>query len=132
MAYTNPVLALPAMARMRTLDLESRTVLADVLREIGADADRLADESWKRRKGPMAAYWRAVGVYARHIARAAQLPVVCGRCGLPKDATETDEDGMRSAHESHGGFLPCPHHHQEDWDGCCDRCASQPQHEENR
>jgi hypothetical protein len=40
------------------------------MRELRADADRQAEESWRKRKGPMAAYWRAVSTYARHVAHA--------------------------------------------------------------
>jgi len=29
-----------------------------------------AENAWRRRKGPMAAYWRAVATYARHLAHA--------------------------------------------------------------
>jgi hypothetical protein len=29
----------------------------------------LADEAWRRNKAWMAAYWRVVSVYARHVAR---------------------------------------------------------------
>lgn len=74
MAYLNPVLSLPAAQRLGDLPVEAREVLSAVLRDIGAEADVQAEESWRRRKAPMAAYWRAVGVYARHIARAADRP----------------------------------------------------------
>jgi hypothetical protein len=70
MSYANPVLTLPSAARLATLSPEASKALADVLRDIGRDADERAEKSWRSRKAPMAAYWRAVGVYARHIARA--------------------------------------------------------------
>lgn len=70
MAYANPVLRLPSARLLKALDEQQKDALIDVLCDIGRDADVKAEESWKRRKGPMAAYWRAVGVYARHIARA--------------------------------------------------------------
>lgn len=67
----NPILELPAMQRaLRELSPAARYQLEAVLRELGAQADAKAEDSWKRRKGPMAAYWRAVGVYARYTARA--------------------------------------------------------------
>lgn len=67
----NPVLELPAMQRaLRELGPGARVHLEAILRELGDQADVKAEESWKRRKGPMAAYWRAVSVYARHTARA--------------------------------------------------------------
>ena len=70
----NPVLALPAAARLRSLPVEARTALAEVLREIAADARARADESWRKHKAPMAAYWKAVAVYAGHIARVVSRP----------------------------------------------------------
>jgi hypothetical protein len=44
----NPVLALPASARLLALP---------------------ADKCWKKHKAPMACYWKAVSVYANHLAR---------------------------------------------------------------
>lgn len=66
----NPVLALEATAKLQALPLEARLALAAVLEELATDAHTKAERSWRQRKGPMAAYWRAVGVYARHTARA--------------------------------------------------------------
>jgi hypothetical protein len=65
----NPVLGLPAVAAIEELDPQSRKILGALLRELGKDATSRAEESWTKGKGPMAAYWKAVGVYARHIAR---------------------------------------------------------------
>ncbi|WP_428246763.1 hypothetical protein [Ferrovibrio sp.] len=66
----NPVLALPAVDRLRDLPPEVRSAVADILVDLGADAAAKAEYSWRKNKGPMAAYWKAVGVYSRHIARA--------------------------------------------------------------
>jgi hypothetical protein len=55
------LLALPA---------SERRLLGVLFREIARDADSRAEAAWKKRKGPMAAYWRATCTYARHIARA--------------------------------------------------------------
>jgi hypothetical protein len=66
----NPVLALPAAARIADLPLETRALLADIIGEISADARRRAQVSWRQNKGPMAVYWKAVGAYAAHIRRA--------------------------------------------------------------
>jgi hypothetical protein len=41
-------------------------VLADLAKEAGVRVDY----AWHRHKAPMAAYWKAVAVYARHTARA--------------------------------------------------------------
>lgn len=66
----NPVLALPAVARLRELPPESREALRAVLEDLRIDAATRAEQAWRRHKGPMAAYWKAVSVYARHIRRA--------------------------------------------------------------
>lgn len=42
-----------------------RALFMGIRRKAHADADR----SWATRKGPMALYWRCVGVYTGHIAR---------------------------------------------------------------
>lgn len=70
MGYENPLLKLPAMRQVMALPAEQRGPLEALMRELRADADRQAEESWKKRKGPMAAYWRAVSTYARHVAHA--------------------------------------------------------------
>lgn len=66
----NPVLALPAIRQLRDLDDSSREALRAILRDLAIDARQRADESWRRHKAPMAAYWKAVSVYAGHLARA--------------------------------------------------------------
>jgi hypothetical protein len=66
----NPVLLLPAAARICSLPIGQRQLLGDLLREIARDADVRAEHAWKKRKGPMAAYWRATSTYAKHLARA--------------------------------------------------------------
>lgn len=66
----NPVLALPSIAKLRELPEEVRMEFRNVLEELRQDAAKRADQAWKRHKGPMAVYWRAVAVYARHIRRA--------------------------------------------------------------
>ncbi|MEG8024096.1 hypothetical protein QP162_05940 [Sphingomonas aurantiaca] len=66
----NPVLALPGIATLRALDPSTRAAIAGALREIQADARVHAIKCWKTHKAPMALYWKAVGVYAGHLARA--------------------------------------------------------------
>lgn len=66
----NPVLTLPAVARLRALDPEARLALQAILIEMQHDARVRAEKSWRTRKPPLAAYWAACGVYAGHIARA--------------------------------------------------------------
>lgn len=70
MGYINPLLRLPAGKAMLTLPVEDRLRIEAVMRDLRDQANKEADTSWKRRKGPMAAYWRAVATYARHIAHA--------------------------------------------------------------
>lgn len=65
----NPLLRLPAAQRLLALSPEARHVLADLLIELAADARERADQSWARHKAPMAAYWKAVSVYAGHLHR---------------------------------------------------------------
>lgn len=64
----NPVLALPAAARLVALPAPAREALAAVLRDLSRDARERAEKCWRTHKAPMAAYWKAVAVYARHLA----------------------------------------------------------------
>lgn len=70
MGYENPLLRLPAGKALLELPAEQRMPLEDLLRQLRAQADAEAENAWRRRKGPMAAYWRAVATYARHTAHA--------------------------------------------------------------
>lgn len=65
----NPMLKLPAIARLDALDELSRAALRAVLLDIRADAQVNAAKCWRTHKAPMAAYWKVVAVYAGHIAR---------------------------------------------------------------
>lgn len=66
----NPVLNLPHLERIKELDPDARKVLADILGDIAKDARGRAQESWRKNKAPMAAYWKAVSTYSGHIKRA--------------------------------------------------------------
>lgn len=68
MGYLNPLLNLPAARALLALDGSSRAALAALMLELRRDANVEAERAWKRRKGPMACYWRAVSTYARHVA----------------------------------------------------------------
>lgn len=70
----NPVLSLPAVKRLDELSPETRAIVADILGDLVKDARSRAQQSWIKNKGPMAAYWKAVGAYAHHFRR-----VVAGR-----------------------------------------------------
>lgn len=67
----NPLLDLPAAQALQVLAADQPDVadaLYGLLRDLSTQAHAKAEVSWRQRKGPMAAYWRAVGVYARHTA----------------------------------------------------------------
>lgn len=66
----NPILALESGQRLGRLGPLAREELRGVLLDIKADAQKRADQCWRKHKAPMAAYWKAVAVYAGHIARA--------------------------------------------------------------
>ena len=68
MGYLNPLLKLPAGRALMNLPPEQRAALEALMRELRDQANVEAERSWAKRKGPMAAYWRAVSTYARHIA----------------------------------------------------------------
>ena len=66
----NPLLAHPATAKLKALPDPARLAIRDLAREIAADARIRADKAWRTHKAPMAVYWKAVAVYAGHLARA--------------------------------------------------------------
>lgn len=65
----NPLTTLPSYRKLLALPEETQAVLRDILGELRADAARRAEQSWQRKKGPMAVYWKAVSVYAFHLRR---------------------------------------------------------------
>lgn len=65
----NPVTALPSFRRLANLDPSARAALRALLLDLKADAGERAQNSWAKHKAPMASYWKAVAVYAGHIAR---------------------------------------------------------------
>lgn len=73
MGYINPLLTLPAGRALLALPADQRAPLEALLRQLRAQADAEAEKAWRRRKGPMASYWRAVATYARHTAHALKL-----------------------------------------------------------
>lgn len=66
----NPVLALDAAQAILALPLDQRLALADLLMDLSRDARQRAEKAWMTRKPPMALYWSATAVVAKHIARA--------------------------------------------------------------
>lgn len=65
----NPLVALPAAEAMMALPPEARAALKQLLREVSKDARARAQKAWTTHKAPMAAYWKAVAVYANHSQR---------------------------------------------------------------
>lgn len=70
MGYLNPLLQLPAGKALAALPAEQRAPIEAVMRDLRHQANTEAEQAWAKRKGPMAAYWRAVSTYARHTAHA--------------------------------------------------------------
>lgn len=64
----NPLLTLPAAEQLRSLAPEAQAALRALLVQIAAQAGDRAEKSWRQKKAPMAAYWKAVAVYAKHAA----------------------------------------------------------------
>lgn len=73
MGYINPLLNLPAGRALVALPKAERSSIEAVMRQLRDQANLEAETAWRRRKGPMAAYWRAVATYARHIAHAVSV-----------------------------------------------------------
>jgi len=65
----NPLLSLPAAQDLVNLPPEARGALRRLLKQISADARVRAERCWRTHKAPMAAYWKAVAVYANHTSR---------------------------------------------------------------
>jgi hypothetical protein len=73
MRISNPLMELASAKRIASLPSDAKAALDDLLGELADHAERLAEHSWRKRKGPMAAYWRAVAVYARHTRRLCRM-----------------------------------------------------------
>lgn len=66
----NPILGLPQVKAIQALPPEQREPLRRLLIDLALESQIKAEKSWRTRKAPMAAYWKAVAVYSKHIARA--------------------------------------------------------------
>lgn len=86
MGYINPLLKLPAGRALLDLPAEDRQRIEVVMRDLREQANAEAENAWHRRKGPMAAYWRAVSTYARHLAHALSYRAASDTSGDPPDA----------------------------------------------
>jgi len=62
----NPLLRLPSAQAIQNLSPECRAAIGLLLADIALDARQRADKCWRTHKAPMAAYWKAVSVYAGH------------------------------------------------------------------
>lgn len=56
--------------RFASLSPDARKALRDALCDLRTDALSRAELCWTRHKAPMALYWKCVGVYAGHLAKA--------------------------------------------------------------
>ena len=65
----NPLLGLPAFKQLQTLPEPVRNSLRSALCNLNAEANIRAEASWHKSKAPMASYWKAVAIYAKHTAR---------------------------------------------------------------
>lgn len=65
----NPLLALPASRLFKDLPSEDREALRKLAREFRGQAQEKADAAWRNNKGIIAAYWKALSVYALHFER---------------------------------------------------------------
>lgn len=65
----NPLLLLPSAQLLKHLPHEAQMAIRALLKEIADDARCRADKCWRTHKAPMAAYWKAVAVYASHSRR---------------------------------------------------------------
>jgi hypothetical protein len=85
----NPLLRLPSAQRIQALPPEVRQAFAALLLELSRDAREQAERSWRQHKAPMAAYWKAVSVYAGHLHRITRpMKTVLGRAPSCKPSKE--------------------------------------------
>ena len=56
-------------SRFQALPPSARRALREALLDLRKDALHRAELQWRRHKAPMACYWKAIGVYAGHLAR---------------------------------------------------------------
>jgi hypothetical protein len=96
----NPVLALPAFKAVHDLPDPVKLALAALLDNLSKDAEAKAESSWLKKKGPIAAYWKAVAVYSKHASRSIRKTI---RCPFPfiaspsQEATNENEDNSTRA-----------------------------------
>lgn len=69
MLVRNPLMALPAAQDFAALPPDAQAAVRALFKQISADARVRAEKCWRTHKAPMAAYWKAVAVYANHASR---------------------------------------------------------------
>lgn len=86
----NPMLALQEVRDAASLPVESREALRVMLVAVSKACRQKGDEAWRKRKPPMAAYWKSNAVHARHLAHA--LAVIAAQdskqCNEPPDSAK--------------------------------------------
>lgn len=65
----NPLLGLPSALKIQALPRPAREAMRALLMDLKRDSAARAEKCWRTHKAPMAAYWKAVSVYAGHTAR---------------------------------------------------------------
>lgn len=86
--------------RFLALPEPARQALREALLELREDALARAQVQWARHKGPMALYWKVVGVYAGYLCRQERLQSALRasfdcRCGLGRAPVPTSLTAMR-------------------------------------
>ena len=81
MIKRNPMMELPPAKRIANLPMDAKEALDDLFGELSDYAERLAEHSLRKHEWKMAAYWRAVAVYARHARHLCRTEYKMCRCG---------------------------------------------------
>lgn len=80
MGYFNPLLKTDAAKAMLDLPEQDLLRIEGLMRDLRAQANANAEKAWASRKGVIAAYWRAVSTYARHVAHICSKARQAKRC----------------------------------------------------
>lgn len=91
----NPILRLPAARLLAELPPDARHAVKAILMQLRQEAAVKAQTEWRRNKGMTAAYWKAVSIYAGHIARL---------CRDPAPAREGRKTSNQRGRDAKGGL----------------------------
>lgn len=69
----NPCLRLDAVKEIFEISRDAQEALSLVLVDLHIDAKKRAENCWKKCKPPLAAYWKGVSVFARHLAQVIRI-----------------------------------------------------------